>query len=120
MSHRFVLVAAGAAAAVVFVVTGHLSAAPAPGRTIVWGTPAARTDSSAPPQAPGMAPVPSPSATAAGGPLGGLRNPISGVFSELNHDTQRSASGQFAILQEIAHSVRGWIEGLLNRMMHPH
>ena len=37
----------------------------------------------------------------------------SGLFGELSKDTQRAATGQFTILQELGAALRGWIEHLL-------
>jgi hypothetical protein len=119
MPHRLVLIVAGAAAAGAVVLAAHVSAAPEPGKTIVWSSPAG------PPPSPGAASagIPraaTPSATQDGGVLGGLRGPLSGIFGSLNSEAKHTASGQYSILQEISATLRGWIEHLLRGATSPH
>ena len=105
------------AGAVAVAVGLHAAAAPqAPsGASFSWGPPPsapATADSSAPvpgapiPTAP---PPPSPSSSS----FGGLQIPLSGLFQQLNSETENTAVGQFAILRDIGNALRDRVVGFL-------
>ncbi|MBV8529396.1 MAG: hypothetical protein JOZ75_13885 [Candidatus Dormibacteraeota bacterium] len=68
-----------------------------------------------------MAGAPIPTATPAPSPassLGGLQLPLSGMFQQLNSETENTAVGQFAILHDIGDAIRDrvvqflqWVSG---------
>lgn len=114
--HRFavgVCVVAGVVAAGVGL---HAAAAPPPaaGASFSWGPsppPSPNTDSGvAVPGAPIRAapPVPPPASS-----LGGLQLPLSGLFQQLNRETESTAVGQFAILRDIGNAIRDRVVGFL-------
>ena len=107
MSHRLFILAGGAVAVVALVAAAH-SAPQTPGRTVVVGPAASGSPGAPPGTSPGALPTAAPAAAGRDSP-----DPIGGLFGELSKDTQRSATGQFTILQELAGALRGWVEHLL-------
>jgi len=105
---RFVMLAAAAVAAVTVFAALH-SAPTAPGHTVVVGP----AGSSAAPDT--QAAGPSLLVTPAPGRPRNVEpgNVITGIFGELSRDTERSATGQLGILQDLARAVRSWVEQLL-------
>ena len=107
--HRFVVGACLVAGVVAVGVGLHAAAAPPPpaGASFSWGpspTPSPSTDS-------GVAVPGSPIPTASPAPtpaqsLGGLQLPLSGLFRQLNSETESTAVGQFAILRDIGDAIR--------------
>lgn len=115
--HHRLAVGACVVAGVVAVGVGlHAAAAPPPqaGTSFSWGpspTPSPNTDSGAAvPGAPipTASPAPSPAAS-----LGGLQLPLSGMFQQLNSETESTAVGQFAILRDIGNAIRDRVVGFL-------
>ena len=113
--HRAVLVVClGAAVIAAAVVAGALSAsARQAGSSLTWG-PAPAAGTASPSAAATGVPVPqaSPSPTAAAS-LGGLQLPLSGLFQQLNSETQNTAVGQWAILRDIGDAIRDHIVAFL-------
>jgi hypothetical protein len=54
-----------------------------------------------------------PPATASG-PLGGLSLPLSGLFKQLNLNTEETATGQFSILKELEDALAARISEFLH------
>ena len=116
--HRFVIGACLLAGVVAVGVGLHAAAAPSSvaGASFSWGpppSPPVTADSAAPvpgapiPTAP---PRPSPSSPS----LGGLQIPLSGLFQQLNSETENTAVGQFAILRDIGDALRDRVVGFLH------
>ena len=93
----------------------HAAAAPPPaGASFSWGpspTPSPNTDAGiAVPGGPiaTASPAPAPAASS-----GGLQIPLSGLFQQLNSETESTAVGQFAILRDIGNAIRDRVVGFL-------
>lgn len=118
--HRFI-VGAGVLAGVVAVAVGlHAAAAPPPqsGESFSWApSPTPSPGSGSGVAAPGAAPVPttSPAAATPASP-GGLQLPLSGLFQQLNSETESTAFGQHAILRDIGNALRDRIVEFLQRV----
>ena len=121
--HRFVVGACLVAGVVAVGVGLHAAAAPPPsaGASFSWGpspTPSPNTDSGiAVPGAPVPTASPAP-ALAPASSLGGLQLPLSGLFQQLNSETESTAVGQFSILRDIGNALRDhaveflqWVSG---------
>lgn len=118
--HRFVVGSCVLAGVVAVGVGLHAAAAPPPaGASFSWGpSPTASPSSDSAVAAPG-APIPTASpAPAPASPLGGLQLPLSGLFQQLNSETESTAVGQFAILRDIGNAIRDrvvdflqWVSG---------
>ena len=115
--HHRLVVGACAIAGVVAVAAGlHAAASPPPsaGASFSWGpspTPSPNPESGA--AVPG-GPVPTASqASTPATSLGGLQLPLSGMFQQLNSETENTAIGQFAILRDIGNAIRDRVAGFL-------
>jgi hypothetical protein len=106
MPHRLIVLAAVGAVAGVVVIGRTTPAREGSATTL---SPPAASAQALPSQAIPMA-SPTPKGASSGVPGTG---PISGLFGELNRDTQHAAAGQLSILHDIAGALRGWIEHLL-------
>ena len=107
MPRLVMLAAAGVAAVAAFAVL-H-SAPTAPGHTIVVGPAASPTAPDPQADGPSVLATPAPPRPRGADP----GNVITGIFGELNRDTERSARGQLGILQDLARAVGSWVEQLL-------
>lgn len=114
--HRFVVGACLVAGVVAVGVGLHAAAAPPPtaGASFSWGpspTPSPSGDSGvAVPGAPVTTASPQPTPASA---LGGLQLPLSGLFQQLNSETESTAVGQFSILRDIGNAIRDRVVGFL-------
>jgi len=109
--HRFRLLIGAAAVIGVVAFAIHATAqGPTPGRYISWAPPATAT---APPGAGPALPMASPSPVTDSGPLSGLAMPLSGLFKQLNTNTEATATGQFAILKELEDALAARISDFL-------
>ena len=120
--HHRVVVGACLVAGVVAVGLGlHAASAPPPsaGASFSWGpSPSPTTTGNAGVALPGaLVPAASPAPTPASS-LGGLQLPLSGLFQQLNSETESTAVGQFSILRDIGNALRDrvveflqWVSG---------
>jgi hypothetical protein len=109
--HRFRVLLGVAAIIGLIAFAIHATAqAPTPGRYISWAPPATTT---ATPGAGPALPMASASPVADSGPLSGLAMPLSGLFRQLNSNTEQTATGQFAILKELEDALAARISGFL-------
>jgi hypothetical protein len=110
--HRFRAIAGVAAVAGVAAFAIHAAAqqAPAPGKYISWAPPAVAT--ATPGAGPGL-PLASASPVANPGPLGGLTQPLSGLFKQLNDNTAATAMGQYSVLQDLESALAAHIQQFL-------
>lgn len=118
--HRLIVGACVLAGVVAIAVGLHAAASPPPqsGESFSWApspTPSRSSDSGV--AAPGAAPIPttSPAAAAPAFP-GGLQLPLSGLFQQLNTETESTAVGQHAILRDIGNALRDRIVEFLQRV----
>jgi hypothetical protein len=108
--HRFIVGACLVAGVVAVGVGLHAAAAPQPpaGASFSWGpspTPSPSTGTGT--SAPGVLPIPTASPSpASSASLGGLQLPLSGLFQQLNSETESTAVGQFSILRDIGDALR--------------
>jgi hypothetical protein len=92
------LLGAAATIGVVAFAVHATTQAPTPGRYISWAPPATAT---ATPGAGPALPLASAPPVTDSGPFSGLSMPLSGLFKQLNANTEATATGQFAILKEL-------------------
>ena len=109
--NRFRVLVGVAAIVGVGVFAVHATAqAPTPGRYISWAPPATATATPGPGPALPLAsasPAPNP------GPLGGLTEPLSGLFKQLNTNTAATATGQYAVIQDLEGALTAHIQQFL-------
>jgi hypothetical protein len=106
---RMLIGAAAAVGLVAFAI--HATAqGPTPGRYVSWAPPATAT---ATPGAGPAVPIASAPPVAAAGPLGGLTMPLSGLFKQLNVNTEETATGQFTILKDLENGLAARISEFL-------
>jgi hypothetical protein len=109
--HRFRLLLGAAAVVGVVAFAIHATAqAPTPGRYISWAPPATATAS--PGTGPALPMASAPPVTDSG-PFTGLATPLSGLFKQLNTNTEATATGQFAILKELEDALAARISDFL-------
>lgn len=110
--HRLRAIAGVVAVAGVAAFAIHAAAQqpPAPGRYISWAPPAVPT---ATPGAGPALPLASASPVANPGPLGGLTEPLSGLFKQLNDNTAATATGQYSVLQDLESAIAAHIQQFL-------
>ncbi|HEY6470369.1 MAG TPA: hypothetical protein VI434_11440 [Candidatus Dormibacteraeota bacterium] len=107
---RLLLGAAVAIGLVAFAV--HATAqAPAPGRYISWAPKATAT--ATPGSGPAL-PLASAPPSADSGPLSALATPLSGLFKQLNRNTEETATGQLSILTDLENALAARISDFLN------
>jgi len=107
---RLLIIAVAITGAVVVAV--HAGAqAPAPGRYISWAPPAVAT---ATPGAGPALPVASAAPVLNAGPFGGLTEPLSGLFKQLNTNTAATATGQYSLIQDLESALASHIRQFLN------
>ena len=109
--HRFRLFFGAAAAIGVVAFAVHATTqAPTPGRYISWAPPATATATpGAGPALPLASAAPVPDSV----PFSGLSMPLSGLFKQLNANTEATATGQFAILKELEDALAARISDFL-------
>jgi hypothetical protein len=110
--HRFraVIGVAAIAGLAAFAVHAAAQTAPPPGRYTSWAPPAVAT---ATPGAGPALPLASASPVANPGPLGGLTEPLSGLFKQLNDNTAATATGQYTVLQDLESALTAHIQQFL-------
>ncbi len=109
--HRFrLLIGAVVAVALVAFAVHATAQAPAPGRYISWAPPATATATRG---AGPVLPMASAPPTADAGPLSALATPLSGLFKQLNRNTEETATGQFAILKDLEYALAARISDFL-------
>lgn len=93
-----------------------VSQTPAAGAALSWAPLQTGGAQRSPATASGALSIPqaSPGAPASAGALGGLRLPLSAMFTQLNQETRNTAVGQYSILQEIGDAIRDQIVRFLN------
>ena len=115
--HRFAVVACVTGVAALAAAGLHsMAQTPGASASLSWAAlPAAPGASSNPTVAAGSEPIPQAPAPASPGtdPLGGLRLPLSAMFTQLNQETRNAAVGQYSILQAIGNAIRDQIERFL-------
>jgi hypothetical protein len=110
--HRFRLLIGAAAVIGLVAFAVHAAAeAPSPGRYISWAPPATAT--STPGSGPAL-PMASAPPSADSGPLSALATPLSGLFKQLNRNTEETATGQFSILKDLENALAARISDFLN------
>jgi hypothetical protein len=105
-----VLIGVAAVIGLVAVAVHAGAQAPQPGRYVSWAPPATAT---ATPGAGPAVPVASAPPVAAPGILGGLTTPLSGLFKQLNINTEETATGQYSLLQGLEGTVASHIQQFL-------
>jgi hypothetical protein len=109
--HRFRALIGVAAIVGVGAFAVHAGAqAPTPGRYISWAPPTVATATPGPGPA---LPLASASPIANTGPLGGLTEPLSGLFKQLNSNTAVTANGQYSLLQDLESAFAAHIQQFL-------
>jgi hypothetical protein len=109
--HRFrLLIGAGAAVGLIAFAVHATAQAPTPGRYISWAPPATAT---ATPGAGPALPLASAAPVTDSGPLSALATPLSGLFKQLNRNTEETATGQFAILNDLGNALAARISDFL-------
>lgn len=116
LHHRFIIGICVVAGVVAVGVGLRAAAAPPPaaGASFSWGPSPAPSPSTDPGAAVTGAPIPTASpAPAPASSLGGLQVPLSGLFQQLNSETESTAVGQFAIVRDIGNAIRDRVVGFL-------